>query len=122
MNNDKTLQHFDSFHLSTEITSEDNLPLQVEEIVSEDTEQSQQRTLFIRNLLDHIINNALSNLEKASDAIKIITCLTNEMPTTIFQQFTWDDTLIPIPNDIDISITENQRRLYICSSIDKSFQ
>ena len=69
MNNDKTLQHFDSFHLSIEITSEDNLPLQVEEIVLDNTEQSQQRTLFIRNLLDHIINNDLSNLEKASDVI-----------------------------------------------------
>ena len=51
--NVKTPQNLDSFRLSTtEITSEDNLPLQVEEIVLEDTEQCQQHTHFIRNLLD----------------------------------------------------------------------
>ena len=65
----------------------DNLPLQVEEIELADTEQCQQNTHFIRNLLDYIINNALGNLEKWSDANKITMSDTNEMPT-IVQQFT----------------------------------
>ena len=40
--NVKTSQHLDSFRLSTtEITSKNNLPLQVEEIVLDDTEQCQ---------------------------------------------------------------------------------
>ena len=67
--NVKSPQHLDSFRLSTtEITSKDNLSLQAEEIVLDDTEQCQQHILFIRNLLDDIINNALGNLEKSSDA------------------------------------------------------
>ena len=56
MTNVKTPQHLDSFRLSTtEITSEDNLLLQVEEIVLDDTEQCEQNTHFMRNLLDDII-------------------------------------------------------------------
>ena len=98
--NVKTPQPLDSFRLSTtEITSEDNLPLQVEEIVLDDTEQCQKHTHFIRNLLDDIISNALDNLEKSSDPTKITTCHTNEM-SAIVQQFISDDSLIPIPNDI----------------------
>ena len=80
MTNVKTSQHLDSFRLSTtEITFEDNLPLQVEEIVLDDTEQCQQHAHFIRNLSEHIINNALGNSEESSDATKITTCHTNEM-------------------------------------------
>ena len=60
--NVKAPQHLDSFHLSiTEISSEDNLPLQMEEIILDDTQQWQQNTQFIRILLDDIINNALGN-------------------------------------------------------------
>ena len=67
--NVKTPQHLDSFRLcTTEITSENNLPFHVEKIVLDDTEQCRQNTHFIRNLLDDIINNALGNLEKSSDA------------------------------------------------------
>ena len=120
--NVKTPQHLDSFRLSTtEITSEDNLPFQVEEIVLDDTEQCQKHTHFIRNLLDDIINNALDNLEKSSDATKITTRHTNEM-LAIVQQFIWDDTLIPIPNDIHTPITENHRTSSSVPSIDESFQ
>ena len=44
----KTPQHLDSFCLSsTEIISKDNLPVQVEEIILDDTEQCQQNTHFI---------------------------------------------------------------------------
>ena len=57
-----TPQNLDSFRLSTtEITSEDNPPLQVKEIVLDHTEQWQKHTHFIRNLLDEIINNSLGN-------------------------------------------------------------
>ena len=120
--NVKTPQHFDSFRLSTtEIASENNLPFQVEEIVLNDTEQCQQNTHFIRSLLDDIINNALGNLEKPSAGTKITTCHTNEM-STIVQQFTTDDTLIPIPNDIHTTITENHRTSISVSSIDESFK
>ena len=38
----------------------------MEEVISDDTEQCQQNTHFIRNLLDDIINNALGNLENSS--------------------------------------------------------
>ena len=63
--NVKILQHLDSFRLSTtEITSEDNLPSQVQEIVLDDTQQCKQNTHVIRNLLDEIINNALDNLDQ----------------------------------------------------------
>ena len=118
--NIKTPQHLDSFRLSTtEITSEDNLPFQVEEIILEDTEQCQHNTHFIRNLLDEIINNSLGNLEKSSDETKITTYHTNEM-STIVQQFTSDDTLIPIPNVIYTPITENYRTSISISSIDES--
>ena len=72
----------------------------MEEIVLDDTEQCQQNTHFIRNLLDDSITNALGNLGKSSDATKI---------PTIVQQFTPDDTLIPIPNDIYTPLTEDQR-------------
>ena len=78
----------------------------MEEIESEDTGQCKQNTHFIWNLLDNIINNALGKLEKFPDKTKIRTCHTNEM-STIIQQFTSDETLIPIPNDIYTSITEN---------------
>ena len=85
--NVKTPQHLDSFRFSTtEITSDDNLPSQVEEIILDDTEQCQQNTHFIRILLDGIINNALGNLDKSSDETKITTRHTNEM-STIVQQF-----------------------------------
>ena len=122
--NVKTPQHLDYFRLSTtEITSEDNLLSQVQEIVLDDTQQCQQNTHFIRNLLDDIIiiNNALGNSDKSSDKTKITTCHTNEM-STIVQQFTSDDTLIPIPNDIHAPITKNHRASIFASSFDESFQ
>ena len=120
--NVKTPQHLDSFCLSTiKITSEDNLPLQVEKIVLDDTGQCQKHTHFIRNLLDDIINNALDNLEKSSDATKITTCHTNEM-SAIVQQFISDDTLIPIPNDIRIPITENHRTSISVSRLMRVFK
>ena len=68
----------------------------MEETILGDTQQCQQNTHFIRNLLNDIINNALGNLDKSSDETKITTCHINEM-LTIVQQFTSDDTLIPIP-------------------------
>ena len=43
------------------------------------------------------------------------------MPT-IVQQFTSDDTLIPVPNDIHTPITKNHRTLICASSFDESFQ
>ena len=104
----------------TKITSEDNLPFQLEKIVLDDTEQCQKHTHFIRNLLDDIINNALDNSEKSSDATKIM-CHTNEM-SAIAQQFISDDTLIPIPNDIHAPIMENHRTSISVSSIDESFK
>ena len=85
----------------------------------DDTELCQQNTQFIRSLLDDIINNVLGNLEKLSDETKITTYHTNEM-STIVQQFTSDDTLIPIPNDIYTPITENYRTSISISSIDES--
>ena len=115
------LKHLGFFRLSTtEITSEDNLSLQVKEIVLDDTKKCQQNTHFIRNLLDDI-SNTLGNLEKSSDETKIRTCHTNEM-STIVQQFTLGDSLIPIPNDIHTPITENYRTSTSVSSIDESFQ
>ena len=85
--NVRTPQHLDSFRFSTtEITSDDKLPSQVEEIILDDTEQCQQNIQFIRILLDDIINNALGNLDKSSDETKITTRHTNEM-STIVQQF-----------------------------------
>ena len=84
--NVKTPQRLDSFRISTtDIMSENNLPLQVEEIVLDDTEQCHQNTDFIRNLLDDIIKNALGNLKKSSDATKITTCHISEMPTTVLE-------------------------------------
>ena len=67
------------------------------------------------------INNALSKIDKSSDEIKITTCHTNEMPT-IVRQFTSDDTLVPIPNDIHTPITKNHRASISASSFDESFQ
>ena len=93
----------------------------MEEIVLDDTGQCQKHTHFIRHLLDDIINNALDNLEKSSDATKITTCHANEM-SAIVQQFISDDTLIPIPNDIHTPITENHRTSISVSSTDESFQ
>ena len=93
----------------------------MEEIVLDKTEQCQKHTHFIRNLLDDIINNALGNLEKSSDATKITTCDANKM-SAIVQQFTSDDTLIPIPNDIYTPITENHRTSISVSSTDESFE
>ena len=46
---------------------------------------------------------------------------TNEM-STIVQQFTSDDTLIPIPNDIIAPIAEIYCTYIYISSIDESFQ
>ena len=85
--NVKTSQHLDSFPLSTtEITSEDNLLLQVEETILDDIQQCQQNTHLIGILLDDILNNVLGNLDKSSDETKITTRHTNEM-STIVQQF-----------------------------------
>ena len=72
-------------------------------------------------MLDDIINSALGNLEKSSDATKITTCHTNEM-STIVHQFTSDDTPIPIPNDFYTPITENHRTSVSIFSIHESFQ
>ena len=80
-----------------------------------------KNTHFIRNLLDDIINNTLGNLQKSSDATKITTCYTNEM-STIVQQFTSDDALIPIANDIHTPITENQRSLYLSLALMRVFK
>ena len=93
----------------------------MEETILGDTQQCQQNTHFIRNLLNDIINNALGNLDKSSDETKITTCHINEM-STIVQQFTSDDTLIPIPNDIHAPITKNHRASIFASSFDESFQ
>ena len=107
--NIKTPQHLNSFRLSTtEITSEDNLPLQVEEIILDTTEKCQHNT--------H--SNAV---EKSSDETKITTCHTNEM-SAIVQQLTWDNTLITVPNDVHTPITENHRTSLSASSTDESFQ
>ena len=120
--NVKTPQHLDSFHFfNTEITSKNNLPSQMEEIISDDTEQCQQNTHFIRNLLDDIINNALGNLNKSSDETKITTCHINEM-STIVQQFTSDDTLIPVPNDILTPITKIILPLYLPPALMRLFK
>ena len=93
----------------------------MEEIVLDNSEQCQKHTHLIRNVLDDIINNALDNLGKSSDATEITTCHTNEM-SAIVQQFISDDTLIPIPYDIHTPITENHRTSISVSSIDKGFQ
>ena len=95
--------------------------MQVEEIILDDTQQCQQNTHFIRILLDDSINNALGNLDKSSDETKRRTRHTNEM-STIVQQFTSDDTLIPNPNDIHTPITKNHRASIYVSSFDESFQ
>ena len=83
--------------------------------------QCKQNIHFIRNLLDDIINNALGNLDKFSDETKIATCHTNEM-STIVQQCTSNDTLIPTPNDINTPITKNHRASTSVSNFDESFQ
>ena len=72
-------------------------------------------------MLDEIINNALGNLEKSSDGTKITAFHTNEMPA-IVQQFTLNDTLIPILNDTHTPTTENHRTSVSVPSIDESFQ
>ena len=61
------------------LNSFSHIPLQVEEVVLDDTEQCQQNTDFIKKLLDAIINNALGKLEKLSDTTKITTCHKDEM-------------------------------------------
>ena len=48
----------------TEITSENNLRLQVEEIVLDYTEQCQQHTHCIRNVLDDIIKKCPRQLRE----------------------------------------------------------
>ena len=93
----------------------------MEKTVLDDTEQCQQNTYFIRNVLAGIINNALSNLEKSTDTTNIIMCHANEM-STVVQQFTLDDTLIPIPNDTHTPITEHHCISMSISSIDERFQ
>ena len=93
----------------------------MEEIVLDDTQQCQRNTNFIRNLLDDIINNALSKIDKSSDETKITTCHTNEMPT-IVQQFTSDDTLIPIPNDIHTPSQKIIVRLYLPPALMRVFK
>ena len=72
-------------------------------------------------MLDDIINNALGNLEKSSDATKVTACRRTEV-STIAQQFTLDNTVIPISNDIHIPITEKHRTSLSVSSIDCIFQ
>ena len=72
-------------------------------------------------MLAGIINNALSNLEKSTDTTNIIMCHANEM-STVVQQFTLDDTLIPIPNYTHTPITEHHCISMSISSIDESFQ
>ena len=89
----KLQQHLGTFLLSsTKITSENNLPFQVKEIVLDDIEQCQQNTHFVRNFSNDLRNNALGNFEKSPDATEIATSHTM---STIVQQFTLDDTLIP---------------------------
>ena len=87
----------------------------------DDTQQCQQNTHFIRILLDEIINNALGNWDKTSDETKITARHTNET-STIVQQFTSDDTLIPIPNDIHTPTTKNYRASISASSFDEGIQ
>ena len=65
--------------LSPFLNSFSHIPLQVEEVVLDDTEQCQQNTHFIKKLLDAIINNALGKSEKLSDTTKITTCHKDEM-------------------------------------------
>ena len=48
-------------------------------------------------------------------------CHANEM-STVVQQFTLDDTLIPIPNDTHTPITEHHCISMSISSIDERFQ
>ena len=53
----KTPQHLDSFRLSTtKVTFKDNLPFKVKQNEFDKSEQCQQNTRFIRNLLDDTIN------------------------------------------------------------------
>ena len=66
------------------------------------------------------MNNALGNSEKPSDETKI-TCHTNEMSTTV-QQFTLDDTVITIPNDIHTPITEIIVLLYLYLALMRVFK
>ena len=50
--NFKAPQHLDFFRLSTtEITSKDNLPLQIEEFILDDTDQCQQNIHFIKKIV-----------------------------------------------------------------------
>ena len=60
-------------------------------------------------------------MDKSSDETKITTHHTNEM-SAIAQQFTSDDTLIPIPNDIHTPTTQNYHASISASSFDESFQ
>ena len=120
--NVKAPQNLDSFRLSiSKISSQDNLPLQLEEIILDDTQQCQQNTHFISILLDDIINNALGNLDKSSDETKITTRHANEMSKFI-QQYTSHDTLIPISNEIHTPTTKYYRASISASSFHKSFQ
>ena len=57
----------------------------------------------------------------SSDETKITTHHTNEM-STIVQQFTSDDKLVPIPNDYRTPITGNHRDSISLYSLDESFQ
>ena len=93
----------------------------MEEIILDDTQQCQQNTHFIRILLDDSINNALGNLDKLSDETKRRTRHTNEM-STIVQQFTSDDTLIPVPNDIHTPITKIIVPLYLPPALMRLFK
>ena len=63
---------------------------------------------------------SLDNSERSPDETKIATCHTIEK-STIVQQFTSDDTLIPIPNDSLNPIPENHRTSTSVSSIDENF-
>ena len=70
-------------------------------------------------MLDDIINNALCNLDKSSDEIKI----TNPHKRSTFaQQSTSDDTLTPTANDMHTPITKNDHASICASIVDEGFK
>ena len=103
-------------------STSDNLPLHTKKIIKLDaTEQFQQNTHFIGNLLDDIINSALNILEKSSNKIEITKCHTNKM-SAIVQQFTSYNTLTPVPKDVHIPIMKNHVSLYLLLTIITIFE
>ena len=91
----------------------------MEEITLDDSLQCQQNTHFISILLDDIINNALCNLDKSSDEIKITT---PHKRSTFVQQSTSDDTLTPTANDMHTPITKNDHASICASIVDEGFK